>query len=143
MKYATLLTSLLVSAATASIASAAPITALSCSNPATQRFVTVGIQTIDFMPSNQKTLHYSVHMGEVVNGGSTLQNETKYAQDSNMKIFDNDAQAVLYVMKNTIVIPLDSAGHLDAVLLVDREKKKVSIVDTNSETIETLTCLAN
>jgi len=138
----TTLFSILVLAATVTAAHADPVTAMVCVSQKTGSFAVVGIKTGLFAPSTQHILQYEARVGKLSKTGE-IATEKFYELESNMKIFDSSLQAYNWVIENTVVIPLTEEGKTHGTLLVDRGKKKVSVIDLDYETIETLDCLAN
>lgn len=123
-------------------ANADPVTALSCVSGTTKAFATVGIKTGLFAPSTQQILQYDVRLGKLGAAGEVVSEKT-YELESNMKIFDNAAQAFDWVMENSVVIPLSAGKFTSVTIVVERAKKKIVVVDLEYETIEVLDCLVN
>jgi len=122
---------------------AAPITAMSCVSESTKSFVTIGISTELFPPAApMRILAYDLVVGKLDANGKVA-SKLEYANESNMKIFDDDGGATDWVAKNVVVVPIADAKHTAGAVLVDVAKKKVTIVDADYETTETLDCLKN
>ncbi len=139
------LAAILVSSLSIGAASAGPLTALSCVSQATKTFVTVGLSTDLFAPAApERILAYSMTVGKLDANGEVASKKV-YEDETNMKIFPDDAYAYDYVTKNTVVVPMvDTASkQTTGAVLVEAGKKKVTVIDTDYETVETLTCLRN
>lgn len=136
------LASLVFGLAALGSAQASPVTALSCVSPATKTFATVGIRTGFFAPSTQEILEYSVTLGKLAADGEVA-SRAEYEIESNLKIFDNASQAYAWVKANTVVIPLAGGKKTNGSILVDLAKKRVTVIDTDYETAETLDCIVN
>lgn len=140
-----LFAALLVSAFSIGAASAGPITALSCVNPSTKTFVTVGLSTDLFAPSApDRILAYSMTVGKLAANGEVASSKL-YEDETNMKIFPDDKYAYDFVSKNTVVVPMYDAAtkKTTGAVLVEAGRKKVTVIDTDYETVEVLTCLRN
>ena len=120
-----------------------PVTALSCVSKQTKTFATVGIKTGLFAPSApQQILQYDVRVGKLGTNGE-VKSESIYELESNMKIFDDADQAYAWVKSNTVVIALSEGKATHGSILVELAKKKITVIDTDYETIEVLDCLVN
>ena len=124
-------------------AEASPITAMSCVNPETKTFVTVGISTGLFAPAApMRILEYRLTVGKL-DGNGEVEKKTDFESESNAKVFDDDSEASEWVSKNVVVVPMTEGSRTLGAVLVDSGKKKVTLVDTDYETAETLDCLRN
>jgi hypothetical protein len=126
-----------LSALLAASAQAGPITALACVNPKTGTSVTVGISTDLFAPSAPaRILAYDLTVGKLGPNGEVV-SEKSFHRQSNMKTFEDDAQAYTWVEKNTVVIPMTEGEDTSGAVLVDAANSKVTLIDTDYETTET------
>ena len=115
---------------------------MSCVSPKSKTFATVGIKTGLFAPSTQQILQYDVTLGKLGANGEVATTKS-YELESNMKIFDSAAGAYEWVKSNTVVIPLSEGRETTGSILVNLAKKKITVVDTDFETIETIDCIVN
>ena len=103
---------------------AGDLISLTCGNSTSPAALTVLIKTGEFAPSHQKILQYDVNVSS-----------KKFELESNMKVFDTDAQAQSFIETNPVVIPLTGS-----VLIVNAGKMTASWIDTVYEKIDELTC---
>ena len=121
-------------------AGAAPLVALDCGKVATGNYATVEIETGLFAPAApERILEYSVTLAKNPSDGDPA-SKKEYDDESNMKIFNDDAGAARWVKTNTVVIPLYDGSHEDGVILVDFAKKQITVIDTDAENSEVLAC---
>jgi hypothetical protein len=121
-------------------AQAAPILSLDCGKVATGNYANVEIDTDLFAPAApERILSWAVTLAKNPTNGDPA-SKKDYEDQSNMKIFNDDAGASAWVKTNTVIIPLYDNSHMDDVILVNAAQNQITVIDTDGETSQTLSC---